>query len=103
MERFSQDTLLISHIEKVYYGSDNLPDEELSFESGGGLISKLALTYDSWGNLIGCVSDGGSSCGIFPRKYNGQLLIEVITYHPTFPCSEWSVARYEYEPWSLVR
>jgi hypothetical protein len=95
-ERYDKDEVLTSYTEKVYYGIDHLPDEELSFDSYGQSIQRRELFYDTWGNLIGCTSDG-HSCGP-SKKYKGQLLIEEITYHPGFGGEEWAVTRYEYEP-----
>ena len=97
-ELYDREGVLGSYIEKVYHGSDKLPDEQLSYNSDGQLIWKSELTYDGWGNLIGCTSEGQTSCRAFSRKYKGQLLIEAITYHPYFGCEEWTVTKYEYEP-----
>jgi hypothetical protein len=96
-QHFNQDSILISQIEKVYTGSDNLPDEELSFSANGELMSRTLLAYDGWGNPVGCSVDGYATCAVFTRKYNGKLLLEEIRYHPGFACAEWAVTRYEYE------
>ena len=89
---------LVSYVEKVYYGSDERPDQVLSYNSSGQLTHKSEIMYDGWGNAVGCKSDWPTSCQIFNRRYKGQLLIEAITYHPYFGCTEWTVTRYEYEP-----
>ena len=96
-EYFNQDSVMISRIEKVYHGSNDLPDEELSFGADGTLRSRILIKYDSWGNPIGCSANGNASCSAFKRRYNGKLLLEEITYHPGFACAEWAVTRYEYE------
>jgi len=88
---------LVSYAEKVYYGSDELPDELLSYDAGGQLTGRSELIYDRWGNAVGCKSTWPRPCLFFSRRYRGQLLIEAITYHPYFDCTEWTVTRYEYE------
>ena len=96
-QHFNQDSILTSHIKKVYHGSDDLPDEELYLSADGELTSRILLAYDSWGNPIRCTVDGKGACIVFTRRYNGKLLLEEIRYDPAFGCAEWSVTRYEYE------
>jgi hypothetical protein len=88
---------LTMYMENVYNGSDDLPDGELYFDSNGQLTQQQTLVYDSWGNLIERIVENQSTCKLFSKKYNGELLIEEITYDPSFGCAEWTVSRYEYE------
>jgi len=94
---FDRDSILVSRMEKVYHGSDNLQDEELYFSPNGELTSRIFVYYDSWGNLVGRSAEGNTTCPVITRRYNGKLLLEEIMYHPGFACAEWWVNRYEYE------
>ncbi len=96
--RFDRDSILSWRIEKVYHGSDFLPDEELTFSGDDELRSRIFFHYDGWGNLVGRSAEGDNSCPVITKRYNGKLLLEEIRYHPGFGCTEWSVTRYKYEP-----
>ena len=96
-ELYDHSDNITSSVERIYNGLDDLPDEELYYDQSGKLTQERQLIYNSWGNLIDCIVEGvNTTCPLVKRKYNGELLIEEIKYHPTFGCTEWSVTRYEY-------
>jgi YD repeat-containing protein len=96
-ELYNGDGNLTMYVENVYNGSDDLPDGESYFDSNGQLTQQQTLVYDGWGNLVERILENQSSCKLFSKKYDGQLLMEEITFDPSFGCTEWTVSRYEYE------
>ena len=97
-ELYDHNRTLTSHQERIYSGTSKLANEELFFDPSGTLTQKRQLTYDNWENLTQINADYlGTTCSLFRRKYEGKLLIEEITFLPSFGCAEWTVTRYEYE------
>jgi hypothetical protein len=96
-EWYDHTSTLTGYMARKYEGSGNLPELELQYDNHGALMQTRQLTYDQWGNLAQVtVSGQGPSCTLFKEKYNGQLLMEKITYSPAWGCVEWTVSRYEY-------
>lgn len=96
-EYYNHTGTMISYMEKVYVGANNLPNEELYYDQSGALTQKRQLTYDRWKNLTEINIDYlGTTCRLFKRTYNGELLTEEIKYLLPFGCTEWAVTRYEY-------
>lgn len=89
---------LVSSIERKYKDADDLHDQELWFDANGNVVQNREITYDQLGNEIEITVDNqGTRNKLASRKYDGDLLIEEITYHPFFGYEEWTVTRYEYE------
>ena len=97
-ELYDRNSALQSSIEKQYNDDDDLPDRELYFDALGNMMSDRKMTYDQYGHQTEVtVTDQGATHKLVSRKYDGELLIEEITYHPYFGYAEWTVTRYEYE------
>lgn len=96
-ELYNHIGTIIFYVEKIYIGTSKSPSEELQFNYSGTLTQKRQLKYDACGNLTEInVDEQGTTCTLFKRKYNGELLTEEIKYLPSFGCTEWSFTRYEY-------
>ena len=97
-EFYDHTRTLTSYQERIYDGTSKLANEEHFFDPNGTLTQKRQLTFDMWGNLTQINVDYlGTTCTLFRRKYEGKLLIEEITFLPSYGCTEWAVTRYEYE------
>ena len=92
MELFNMNWDLLSYVEKVYNGTNKLPEKELGYDENGIQTSKHQHFYDNLGNLTETTLNDKS---LFKRKYKGRLLIEEI-HQPSFH-SEISIYKYEYE------
>jgi hypothetical protein len=97
-EIFNHDETITQTIEHKYAGSSTLPSEEIYYDSNGNLTQRRQLIYDDFENLTETkiITDQGSNT-LFKKKFKGKLLIEYITYAPTFGFTELTVTRYEYE------
>ena len=77
-----------------------MPSEELYFDQNGTLTLTRQLLYDKYDNLVETIIiDGRGTNTLFKKKFDGKLLVEKITYAPTFGFVEWTVTRYEYSRW----
>lgn len=96
-EFYNHEGVLTSYILQVYEGASEFPNEENIFDSNDSLTQTRQLNYDNWRNLTEIDIIGqGTTCKLFKRQYDGQLLTEEIRYLASFGCSEWTVTRYEY-------
>lgn len=97
-EIFDHNEAISQTIAHKYTGDSTLPNEEIYYDSKGNLIQRRQLIYDAFENLTETkiITDQGTR-SLFKKKYNGKLLIEYITYAPTWGFTEWTVSRYEYE------
>lgn len=86
---------LLFYIERVYEKENPNPLQELKFDKNGKLQSKQLYSYDRWNNLIETVINDG--CSTFRRKFDGELLIESISYDLIWNCVESGMTKYEYE------
>lgn len=98
VELYDRNSILISSTERIYIDTDDLPDRELWFDSEGNLTTDRRMTYDQYGHeLEVTLIEQGTPHKLVSRKYEGELLMEEITYHPYFGFAEWTVTRFEYE------
>ena len=97
-EIFNPDETIPQTVEHKYTGNNTLPNEEIYYDSDGNLTQRRQLIYDAFKNLTETkiITDEATNT-LFKKKYNGKLLIEYITYAPTWGYTEWTVTRYEYE------
>lgn len=86
---------LLFYTDKVYEKENPNPLQELKFSKNGKLEIKYKHFYDRWNNLTETVINDG--CSTFRRKFDGELLIESISYSLTWGCVEAGMTKYEYE------
>jgi hypothetical protein len=97
-EVYNPNGELIHYVENSYTGTSERANEEFYFNQDGTLTQTRQLVYDSRGNLTEInVVGQGSSCRLFKRAYNGELLTEEIKYASSFGCEVLTVTRYGYE------
>ncbi len=97
-EIFNYDGTTTQIVEHKYTGVNTLPSEEIYYDSSGDLTQRIQLVYDDYENLTETkIIDTQGTNTLFKKKFNGKLLIEYITYAPTWGYAEWTVTKYEYE------